>query len=96
MLLLTGHDPTYIVVDALGGYPNASGVPSRCEQVLQLLVDLVYRSFPNPQMCVIGCPEIDNRTFLEPLAFRAISLHDQKVQGRISPKMPRLSFIRTH
>jgi hypothetical protein len=24
MLLLTGHDPTYIVVDALGEYPNAS------------------------------------------------------------------------
>jgi hypothetical protein len=96
MLLLTGHDSTYIIVDAIDECPNASGVPSTREQVLQLLVDLVYLGFPNPQICVINRPEIDNRIFLEPLAFRAVSLDDQKGQGRISPKMPRLSFIRTY
>jgi hypothetical protein len=92
-LVLTDHDSTYIIVDALGECPNVSGVPSIREQVLQLLVDPVCLSYPTLQICVTGRPEIDNRTFLKPLAFRAVSLHDQRGQ---SPKCRvRLSFIRT-
>jgi hypothetical protein len=83
MRLLTDHNSTYIIVDAIDECPNASGLSSTREQVLQLLVDLVFLSFPTPQICVTGRPEIDNRTFLKPLAsgFWAVSPHDQRGQG---------------
>jgi hypothetical protein len=80
MLLLTNHNPTYIILDALDECPNSSGVPSAREQVLQLLKDLDDLSLPNLHICVTSRPEIDIRTALEPLAFRAVSLHDQSGQ----------------
>jgi NACHT domain len=80
MLLLTNHDPTYIILDALDECPNSSGVPSAREQVLQLLKDLNDLSLPNLHICVTSRPEIDIRTVLEPLAFCAVSLHDQNGQ----------------
>jgi hypothetical protein len=85
IFLLTNHDPTYIILNALDECPNASGVPSTSEQVLQPLnVDL---SLPNLCICVPSRPEIDIRTVLE-RAFRVVSLHDQSGQrqgiGRIA------------
>lgn len=80
MLQLTDHEPTYIIIDALDECPNASGVPSAREQVLQLLKDLVDLSFPNLHICVTSRPEVDIWTVLKPLAFRAVSLHDESGQ----------------
>jgi hypothetical protein len=44
------------------------------------LKDLDDLSLPNLHICVTSRPEIDIRTALEPLAFRAVSLHDQSGQ----------------
>ena len=43
MLLLTDHGPAYIIIDDLDECPNASGVLSAREQVLQHLIHLTPR-----------------------------------------------------
>ena len=80
MLTLPDQRPTYLVIDALGESPNAPGIPSHRERVLQLLEELVNLSLPNLHICVTSRPEIDIRNVLEPLTSRRVSLHDQTGQ----------------
>ncbi|KAI0294601.1 hypothetical protein B0F90DRAFT_1756498 [Multifurca ochricompacta] len=82
MLTLLDHDPIYIIVDALDECPNASGMPSPREQVLDLVKELVNLSLPSLHICVTSRPEIDIRDVLKPLTSCRMSLHDQGGQKR--------------
>ena len=80
MLTLPDQPPTYLIIDALDESPNAPGIPSPREKVLQLVMELVELCFPNLHICVTSRPEIDIRNVLEPLTSRRVSLHDQSGQ----------------
>ena len=80
MLTLPDQRPTYLIIDALDESPNAPGIPSHRETVLQLLEELVNLSLLNLHICVTSRPEIDIRNVLEPLTSRRVSLHDQTGQ----------------
>jgi hypothetical protein len=80
MLMLPDQRPTYLIIDALDESPNAPGIPSPRERVLQLLEELVKLSLPNLHICVTSRPEIDIRNVLDPLTSRRVSLHDQTGQ----------------
>ena len=80
MLKLPDERPTYLIIDALDESPDAPGIPSPREKVLQLLEELVELSVSNLHICVTSRPEIDIRNVLEPLTSRRVSLHDQSGQ----------------
>jgi hypothetical protein len=80
MLTLPDQGPIYLIVDALDESPNAFGIPSPRETVLQLLRELVNLSLPNLHICVTSRPEIDIRNVVGPLTSRQVSLHDQSGQ----------------
>ena len=80
MLTLPDQGPIYLIVDALDESPNAFGIPSPREAVLQLLRELVNLSLPNLHICVTSRPEIDIRNVVGPLTSRRVSLHDQSGQ----------------
>jgi hypothetical protein len=50
--------------------------------VLDLLEDLVELRIPNLHICITSRPEIDIKTVLEPLAYSAVSLHDESGQQK--------------
>jgi len=80
MVTLPDQPPIYLIIDALDESPNASGISSPRDMVLQLLEELVDFSLPNLHICVTSRPEIDIRNVLEPLTSRRVSLHDQSGQ----------------
>ena len=82
MLALPTQSPVYIVLDALDECPNTSEIPSPREEVLDFLKDLVDALLSNLRICVTSRPEVDIRAALEPLAFRPLSIHDQKGQKK--------------
>jgi hypothetical protein len=67
----------YIIIDGIDECPNTSGFPTAREEVLQLLEELVGLALPNLRICVTSRPEIDIRTFLEPLTSLHVSLHNE-------------------
>jgi hypothetical protein len=77
MLMMIGHVPIYLIMDALDESPNDSGVPSSREKVLKLVKQLVGLQHPNLHLCVTSRPVYDIRTTLMPLATQQISLHDE-------------------
>ena len=80
MLSLLDQGPVYIILDALDECPNASGIPSAREEVLDFLKDLVGAQFLDLHICATSRLEIDIRTSLGPLALRTFSIHDQERQ----------------
>jgi len=82
VLSLPSRQPVYLIVDALDECPDNSGLPSRREQVLDLVKDLVELSLPNLHICVTSRPEIDIKDVLEPLTSLRVSLHDQTGQRK--------------
>ena len=70
----------FVVIDALDECPNASGIPSAREEVLDFLKDLVGAQFLDLHICATSRLEIDIRTSLGPLALRTFSIHDQERQ----------------
>ena len=80
MLRLPGQGPIYIVLDALDECPDSSAIPSPRDEVLQLVKDLVDLDLKELHICVTSRPEVDIRAVLEPLAFRSVSLHDERGQ----------------
>jgi hypothetical protein len=82
MLTVRDGHPIYLIMDALDECPDTSEVPSPRNRILQLLEELAVLQIPNLRICVTSRPEFDIRDFLEPLAFRRISLHDQSGQKR--------------
>ena len=80
MLTLPGQVPIYIVLDALDECPDCSGLPPPRIEVLQLVKELVDLHLPGLYICATSRPEVDIRAVLEPLAFRSVSLHDERGQ----------------
>ena len=81
-LTLSIDCPTYIIIDALDESPNTFGMPSPREVVLDFVKELIELSLPNLHICITSQPEIDIRTFLEPLTTRRVSLHDETGQQK--------------
>ena len=77
MLSLPGQAPTYIIIDGLDECPNSSGTPSKREEVLDLINELVDLKLLNVHLCVASRPETDIRKMLEPLTSLKISLDDE-------------------
>jgi hypothetical protein len=75
-----GQAPVYLIVDALDECPNTSAMPSPREKVLKLVEELIDSRLPNLRICVTSRPETDIKALLEPLAFRSVSLHDERGQ----------------
>src|SRR5712672_1539567 len=80
ILTLANQHPTYLIIDALDESPNAPGIPSPRQRVLQLVTELVEIGVPNLHICVTSRPEIDIRKVLKPLTSLRVSLHDQSGQ----------------
>ena len=80
MLRVTGRGSIFIILDALDECPDASGIPSPRDEVLQLVKELVDLHLQDLHICVTSRPEIDIRAVLGPLAFRSVSLHDESGQ----------------
>ena len=82
MLRATAEHPTYIILDALDECPDSSGMPTPREAVLEFVEDLVGQRLPNLHICVTSRLEVDIKHRLEPLAFKAVSLHDESGQKK--------------
>ena len=80
ILKLPGQATVYIVVDALDECPITSDLTSPREKVLEVIEELVDSQIPNLRICVTSRPEADIMPVLEPLAFRAVSLHVESGQ----------------
>jgi hypothetical protein len=80
VLELPGQAPVYLIIDALDECPNTSAVPSPREKVLELLVQFIESRLTNLRVCITSRPETDIKVVLEPLAFRSISIHDERGQ----------------
>jgi hypothetical protein len=79
-LNLPGQVPVYLIVDALDECPSTSSLTPPREAVLSLLEDLIDSRLPNLRICVTSRPEADIKPVLEPLAFRSVSLHEERGQ----------------
>ncbi len=82
ILRLPNTPMRYIILDAIDECPNTSGFPTAREEVLKFLEILVGLNLLNLRICVTSRPEIDIRTFLEPLTSFHMSLHDECGQKR--------------
>ena len=82
MLALPDQGPIYIILDALDECPKTPGIPSPREEVLHFLKDLVGAQLSDLHICVTSRPENDIRKAIKPLAFRPLSIHDQKGQKK--------------
>jgi len=82
MLFVAAQKPIYIIVDALDECPNISGWPTPRAELLKLLKSLVDLCIPSLHICVTSRPEIDIKFVLEPLAYDAVSLHDDSGQKK--------------
>src|SRR6266852_6684751 len=67
MLALPDQPPIYLIIDALDESPNASGIPSPRERILELVKELVELGLPHLRICVTSRPEFDIRDVLAPL-----------------------------
>jgi hypothetical protein len=79
MVELPGHDPIYIIVDALDECPNTTGTPSARDKVLKVLKDLLRTTNSNLHICITSRPEQDIQDTLNSLASgsRCVSLHQE-------------------
>ncbi len=82
LLILSGLPPVYLIVDALDECPNASAVPSPRDEVLNLMEELIRSHFSNLRICITSRLDSDIKNVLDPLIFRAVSLHDECGQKR--------------
>ncbi len=82
MLKVAAQQPVYIIVDALDECPDMSGMPTPRETVLSLMEDLVRMQLPSLHVCVTSRLEVDIKIILEPLAYSAVSLHDESGQQK--------------
>ncbi len=82
MLKVLAQQPVYIIADALDECPDMSGMPTPRETVLGLVEDLIQMQHPSLHVCVTSRPEIDIKDVLEPLAYVAVSLHDENGQQK--------------
>jgi hypothetical protein len=79
MLELPEQATAYVIIDALDECPTI-GLPSRREEVLNLVRELVRSQIPNLRICVTSRLEVDIEPVLGPLSFRSVSLHGERGQ----------------
>ena len=91
MIKASGDVPIYLILDAVDECPNTKGIPSSRRQVLELVAKLVKHDPARLHLCITSRPEVDIRTFLEPLTSTStcICLHDQ-----IGQKNDIVEFVR--
>lgn len=77
MLALPGQGTLYVVLDALDECPNYSGLPTRRQQVLTIVEELIGLKLPHLRFCITSRPEIDIREVFDPLSPYQVALHDQ-------------------
>jgi hypothetical protein len=82
MLTHPDQGPVYLILDALDECPKTSGLPSKRQQILDLIRDLVDLRLLNLHICVTSRPEVDIKDILENLASHSVSLHDESGQQR--------------
>jgi hypothetical protein len=82
ILKVSEEVPIYLIFDALDECPNTTGIPSSRDKVLGLVEKLAKLNHPSFRLCITSRPEIDIRTFIDPLASARISLHDQDGQKK--------------
>lgn len=82
MLQVAAQQPIYIIIDALDECPNISARPTPRAILLKLLKGLIDLRIPNLHICITSRPEVDIRSVLEPLAYVAITLHDESGQKK--------------
>ena len=75
-----GQAPIFLIVDGLDECPDTAALLSPREEVLILLKDLIDIQLPNLRICVTSRPEADIKLVLDPLAFRSVSLHEERGQ----------------
>jgi len=80
LLELPGQAPIFLIVDALDECPNTSALSSPREKILGLLEHLIDLKLPHLRICVTSRPEADIKPVLDPLAFRSVSLHEERGQ----------------
>lgn len=82
MLSVAAQQPIYLIIDALDECPNISGRPTPRAELLEFVKELVGWHIPNLHICITSRPEIDIKFVLEPLAYNAVSLHDESGQKK--------------
>jgi hypothetical protein len=82
MFKIPGQPAIYIIVDGLDECPNASGMVSPREQVLELIKELVGLQLPNLHLCITSRLEFDIQDSLERLASYVMSLHNENGQKK--------------
>jgi hypothetical protein len=80
LVKLPGPSPVFLIVDGLDESPNTSTQSFRREQVLSFLGDLAKAKLQNLRLCVTSRPEVDIEAILGPLAFRSVSLENERGQ----------------
>ena len=80
ILELAGQAPVFLIVDALDECPDTSALPSRREEVLTLMEELIELRLPNLRLCVTSRPEADIKSVFDALASYVVSLHGEKGQ----------------
>jgi hypothetical protein len=80
MLGLPARGPIFIIIDALDECPDCPGIPSPRHEVLQLVKELVELGLQDLHICATSRPGVNIRSFVEPLVFRSVSLHDESGQ----------------
>ena len=81
MLVLPGQGTLYVVLDALDECPNSSGLPTRRQQVLAIVKELIDLKLPHLRFCITSRPEIDIQEVFDPLSPHKVALHDQVGQN---------------
>ena len=82
MLYVAAQQPIYVIIDAIDECPNISGLPTPRAVLLDLIEELLELRIPNLHICITSRPEIDIKAVLEPLAYSAVSLHDESGQKK--------------
>ena len=75
-----GQSPIFLIVDALDECSNTSPMPSDREKALEFVEKLIDLRLANLRICVTSRPVVDIKVVLGPLAFRSISLQDERGQ----------------
>ena len=77
MLILEGQSAVYIIMDGLDECPKRPGMPSRREEVLEVIKELVGLRLQSLHLCVTSRPEADIRNVLGPLTSHSVSLQEE-------------------
>ncbi len=82
MLSLSDQHPVYLIADAIDECSNNSGIPTRREEVLDVVKSLIDCHFQNLHVCITSRLEIDIQDAFKSLTPLHISLHDQTGQKK--------------